>query len=142
MIPRRLSTDVESQFRDHMTLFIVDDTTILRQRLSALIADITGISLIGSAERASEATDAITATRPDIVILDLRLAEGSGLEVLKNVKRLETPPTVIVFTDQDTSQHRKMCLEHGADYFLGKTDEIEQMEIILRQIQPGVRSDV
>ncbi len=121
-----------------MTLFIVDDTSILRQRLGALIADISGIDLIGSAERAAEAAAAIAETRPDIVILDLRLAEGNGLFVLKSVKQLETPPTVIVFTDQNTTQHRKLCFENGADYFVGKTDEFERIETILRQMMPEV----
>jgi DNA-binding NarL/FixJ family response regulator len=120
-----------------MTLFIVDDSELLRQRIRSLVADIEGMVVVGSAVGVTEALVVIEQQRPDAVILDLRLADGSGIDVLDDLKTMDPPPLIIVFTNYSTPQYRRICLERGADYFLGKSEEFEKIETILRQLIPS-----
>ena len=64
---------------------------------------------------------------PDTVILDIRLPDDSGIQLLRQIKSGYPGIKVIMLTNYDLQQYRRQCLRLGADYFLNKTQEFEKM---------------
>jgi DNA-binding NarL/FixJ family response regulator len=116
-----------------MKIFIVDDSMIVRERLISMLSDLDGAFVVGSAQETLEATQAIKELKPDVVILDLNLPGGGGIKVLEYIKQ-HTPGTkVIILTNYDYPQYRKKCLEAGADVFMDKLTEFDQVPNLVTQ---------
>jgi two-component system response regulator DevR len=120
-----------------LTVYIVDDSDAMRERLTELISDIVGIKLTGQSANPFDALQTIKAQHPDIVILDIRLPGKSGIDVLKDIKKESPPPIVIMITNYPYRQYRQGCLAAGADYFFSKIDEFEMIAQALRRISHG-----
>jgi|SRR5579863_684408 len=118
-----------------MKIFIVDDSSVVVERLAGIIRRVRGIELVGWAADVPGATERIAKLGPDILILDLHMPGGSGIDVLKEVKSLFPNIKVIVLTNYPSPQHRKRCLELGADYFLDKSSEFGKLPDIFRQVR-------
>lgn len=116
-----------------MNIFIADDSAVLIDRLSDLVKEVPGVTLVGSAGEAPEAGRAILELRPDVVILDLQMKNGNGIEVLEAVKSIHPETIIIVLTNYPYPQYRRKCLAAGADYFLDKSSEFQKIPEILRQ---------
>lgn len=115
-----------------LRVMIVEDSTIMRECLVELLTGVPGLAIIGQLTEATGAADAIARLRPDAITLDIRLPGGSGLDVLRAVKRAPQPPKVIILTSNDNPFLRAKCLADGADFFLTKATEFEQVAEILR----------
>lgn len=117
-----------------LTVHIVDDSDVMRERLSELASDIAGIEVTAQSGNPFDALDRIKSEHPDIVILDIRLPGKSGIEVLKDIKRDSPAPIVIMITNYPYRQYRQGCMAAGADYFFSKIDEFEMIGQALRRI--------
>jgi DNA-binding NarL/FixJ family response regulator len=117
-----------------MRVFIADDSEILRARLIDMISEIEGIEIIGQAKDSLEAIESIQRLKPHVVILDIRMPGGNGIEVLETVKKYKFPPKVIVFTNYPYPQYRKRCMDEGADFFFDKSTEFENLTGVLEQL--------
>ena len=116
-----------------MKIFIVDDSMIVRERLISMLSDLDGASVIGSAQETGQAMGAIKELKPDVLILDLNLPGGGGIKVLEYTKQ-EMPETrIIILTNYDYPQYRKKCLEAGADVFMDKLTEFDQVPSLVTQ---------
>jgi DNA-binding NarL/FixJ family response regulator len=118
-----------------MNVFLVDDSVLMRQRLRRMLADVHDIHVIGEAGEVQEATDAILEQKPDVVLLDIQLFNGSGIDVLRNLKKAESAPAVIILTNYPYPQYRQKCLEAGADFFFVKSSEFDQVILALKQLR-------
>ena len=114
-----------------LTVFIADDSLIVRARIMTMLGDLDNVAIIGHAPNSAEAGAAITSLRPDIVILDVQMPGGSGIELLRQIKRLEPSPVAIMFTNFPFVQIRKECVDAGADYFFDKSRDFEKIAQIL-----------
>jgi len=117
-----------------MKVFIVEDSKVVCERLNTMISELTEVEIIGEAEDALDATNSIRKMKPDAVILDIRLASGSGIDVLKNIKQDKPAPTVIILTNYPYPQYKKKCLNGGADYFFDKSSEFNKITEVLKQL--------
>lgn len=117
-----------------MKVFIADDSSPVRQRLAAQLSELESVELVGQAGDAHAALKAICQLRPDVVVLDIRMPGGSGLQVLEALKRDTPAPTVIMLTAFPYPQYRRKCLEAGAEYFFDKTTEFERVARVLREM--------
>jgi len=120
-----------------LTVYIVDDSDVMRERLAELASDIAGIEVTGQSGNPFDALKSIKKEHPDIVILDIRLPGRSGIDVLKDIKRESLAPIVIMITNYPYRQYRQGCLSAGADYFFSKIDEFEMVQETLRYIRLG-----
>ncbi|HEX8845298.1 MAG TPA: response regulator transcription factor [Pyrinomonadaceae bacterium] len=124
-----------------MRVFIVEDSTVVRERLMALLTDVQGVEIIGHAEDAACASEFIRIFRPDTVILDLKIQGGSGIDVLREIRQLVPPPLIMVVTNNAIPQSRQRCFDAGADFFLDKTTEFEKLiEILQGLVQDAQQS--
>ena len=120
-----------------MKVFIADDSLPVVERLTDLLRDVPGIEFSGSAGDVPEALRRIPHLKPDALILDLEMPGGSGLEVLRSVRRDLPCLQVLICTNHPYPQYRTQCLSAGADYFLDKSTEFEKIPVILRTLANG-----
>lgn len=125
---------------DDLKLFIADDQPILRDWLKSIAAELPHIRLVGEADTTLTTFRGIQETRPEVIILDIRMPGNGGLHVLSKIKAVEPAPIVIVFTAQSEPYYRELSLDIGADYFFNKTEEFDQIEPTLRQLQVAKRT--
>jgi len=116
-----------------MRVLIVDDSHLLRERLTALISELPEIEIIGQAESAEKAINSIRILKPDVTILDIRMPGGSGFEVLENIKKDKWHPLITVLTNYPYPQYKKKCLDSGADYFFDKSTEFQKVIELLKK---------
>ena len=115
-------------------LLIIDDSSILRERLITLISEIKGINVVGEAETVPEAIESIRKLSPDVITLDIRMPGGSGFDVLRSAKRHKPAPVVIIFTNYPYPQYRKKCMDLGVEFFFDKSGEFEKIPEVLEQL--------
>ncbi len=112
-------------------VFLVEDSALIRTRLTAMLNDMRGVAVVGEAETPESAIEGILRTRPDSVVLDIQLIGGSGIEVLRKVRAVDPGIVFIMLTNHVHPQYRATCLEAGADYFLDKSNEILNLTKII-----------
>lgn len=112
-------------------VFLVEDSAPVRERIAALIAEIDGVLLLGHADTAAGATAAILSLRPDVVLLDIHLAEGSGIDVLQTVHASLPAIVFIVVTNLASAPYREKCLAAGASHFIDKSTESADISRLL-----------
>ncbi len=120
-----------------MTVLIVDGSSIMHERLDAMLTDLDGVEILGQAQNIADAVSAVRIHKPDLVIQDVQAADGSGLKVLTAIKQGERPPLVIVLTNDVYPPYRKAYLQAGADFFLDKSSEFNQIPGLLRRLLSG-----
>jgi len=117
-----------------MKVLIADDSELMRKRLIKLISGLKGIDVI-EAEDCGETIKIIRELNPDVVILDIRMPGGSGINILHQIKKKKTGPTVIIFTNYPYPEYRKKCMELGADFFFDKSTEFNKISEVLKQLK-------
>jgi DNA-binding NarL/FixJ family response regulator len=118
-------------------VFIADDSLVVREHLVTMLDELAGIEIVGQAENVAEAIRGIRNLQPDVVILDMRMPDGSGIDVLQNIKQDTATPLVIILTNYPYPGYRQKCLDAGADFFLDKSSEFDQIPKLLEQLQQG-----
>jgi len=126
---------IDRKKRDIMKVLIVDDSAIMRERLKAVLSEITELENISYAEDVPEAISSVQKLNPEVVILDIRMPGGSGIDVLQKVKKSNRPPLVIVLTNYPYPQYRRKCIEAGADFFFDKSTEFDKVTEVLKQLK-------
>lgn len=116
-------------------IFVVEDSEPIRVRLLSMLGGMSGVEVVGYADTAADAIAGILAARPDAVVLDIKLKAGSGIEVLRAIKRCLSGVAVIMLTNYATEAYREKCLQAGAEHFLDKTNEFEQLCPIIGQLK-------
>jgi len=119
---------------DHkIKVFIADDSLIVQEHLVMILDELTEVEIVGQAETVAEAISAITKLQPDVVILDIRMPDGSGIDVLQTIKQDDPAPAVIVLTNYPYPAYRQKCLQAGADFFLDKSTEFDQIPELIER---------
>lgn len=122
---------------NNVTVFIADDSLVVRERLTTLLNELEGIEIVGQAETVADAITAIRQLKPAVVILDIRMPGGSGIDVLRSIKQDEPATVVIVLTNYPYPAYRKQSLAAGADFFFDKSTEFDQIAKVLEQLKRG-----
>lgn len=114
-----------------MRVYVVEDSPPICERIVQMINEMHDMQVVGTANNAPGAIQGITTCLPHAVILDLRLAQGSGLTVLKAVTQNTPRPKIMVLTNFSSDQYRNLAQEHGADAFLDKSNDFMRITEIL-----------
>ena len=121
---------VSPQIAPPTRVFVVEDSPAVCERLQSMLAGIDGTQAVGVATTAREAISAILAAQPDVVVLDLRLADGSGLDVLRAL-RAQAPQRaaidVYMLTNFAEEPYRRAAERLGVRGFFDKSTEFERV---------------
>lgn len=108
-----------------MKVLIIDDSTLIRQRLIEALKRKNKKLIIESAQNAEEAKRQFALFSPDVVTLDVSLPDESGISLLEQFKQCNPSLYAIIFTNYPLSQIKKVCLELGADHFFYKANDFD-----------------
>ena len=114
-----------------MKIVIADDSSMLRDRIKSLLKSLNNNSVVYEAANGAETLQIIRKNEPDLVILDIRMPEMNGIEVLKKIRELKMKVKVCILTNYAYPIYKRRCFEAGADFFLRKTEDFEEIEIIV-----------
>jgi DNA-binding NarL/FixJ family response regulator len=118
-------------------IFLVDDHPLVREWLTNLIQHQPDLVICGEAEDAPTALRNISATRPAVAIVDITLKEGSGIELIKNLKLMEPGVAVIVLSMHDEKLYAERALRAGARGYIMKRETAKKMITAIRQVLAG-----
>jgi len=108
-------------------ILIVEDSAFIQERLVNQISPYPEFNIVGFAKNVHEANLKFDLLMPQIVILDMKLETGYGLEVLIHIRSVSKDCVVIVFTNYASDSIRKECMELGANHFLDKSFDFEKV---------------
>ncbi|WP_341910938.1 response regulator [Polaromonas sp. YR568] len=109
-----------------LKVFIVDDSILIRDRVTAML-EAGAMAVTGWAATPQGAIDGILAASPDVVVLDVQLEGGSGLQVLRAVRQAAPDIAFVVFSSNSGPAYRKRYFGEGAEAFLDKSTEFDQL---------------
>lgn len=115
-------------------VFIVEDSALVRQRLIETLTALSYVKFVGHAGGVREALEWIPLARPQVVLLDLGLPDGSGLQVLKAMQSMSPTPAAVIFTNYATASLRQRCLAAGARAFLDKSHEFNRIPEVIAEL--------
>lgn len=116
---------------------IIDDHPLLRKGLHQLADLSSEIQIVGEADNGEQGLAMVGELQPDLVLLDLYMPEMGGLEALKHLKRLEPAPKVVVLTVSDAHEDIVAALRAGADGYLLKDTDPEDLLDQLHELTSG-----
>jgi len=114
-----------------MKVLIADDSCEVRERIKMLLSEVEKVEMIGEAENVQQAIEHIRQQGPDVVILDIKMPGGNGIDVLKEIEKNDQAPVVIMLTNYPYPQYKKKCMDAGADFFFDKSREFEKVIEVL-----------
>jgi DNA-binding NarL/FixJ family response regulator len=123
-----------------MKVFLVEDSAPIVERLKDLLASVPGASVVGHAATAHAAITAIPAERPDIVLLDVSLAEGGGFDVLRALQPRMPEVGFYMLTNYASYPYRQLAEQLGAKGFFDKTKDIERVRELMEGKRPCLQS--
>lgn len=115
-------------------ILVVDDHPIVRQGLALLINRETDLMVCGEAEDAPRAMQAITAAKPDILLVDISLNGPDGLDLLKDVRARHPELPVLILSMHDESIYAERALRAGAQGYIMKQEATEKVLVAVRRI--------
>ncbi len=110
-----------------LTAVIVDDHPLFRRGLIQLLQSSGLFQLLGEAANGRDGIELVLRTQPDLLLLDLNMKDMNGIEVLKAIKATDMETRVVMVTVSDQAEDLVTALRHGADGYLLKDMEPEQM---------------
>ena len=101
-------------------VFLADDHEIVRRGIAALVDGQEDMEVVGEAETAARARARILAVRPDVAVLDVRLPDGSGIDVCRAVKQADPGIRCLMLTAYDDEDALRSAVIAGADGYVVK----------------------
>ncbi len=109
-----------------LTILIADDEAPARNRLRDLLSDIANVNIVAEAKNGKEAIDLAQQTKPDLMLLDIRMPLMDGIEAAQHAQKLETKPNIIFTTAFDAYAIKAFDL-NAIDYLL-KPIRLERLQ--------------
>lgn len=110
-----------------LSVFLVESSPLIRERLEDMLASIEGVLSVGHAAGADEAIHEILDLRPHAVVLDVRLAQGTGFDVLRALRKQAPEIAVYMLTNFATEPYRRLAARLGVAGFFDKTTQFARV---------------
>jgi DNA-binding NarL/FixJ family response regulator len=118
-------------------VMIVDDHEVVREGLRTLIAKQQGMSLVGEAANVKDAVEGAARARPDVVIMDVRLPDGSGIEACRTIRQARPQTGVIMLTSYSDDEAVFASILAGAAGYLLKDAKGQQVVEAISAVAQG-----
>ena len=124
-------------YPDPITVFVVDDHTLFRRGLMALIGQDAGLQVIGDASDASEALRQVPQLQPQVILLDNHLPGVLGVDAIAGLRQASPTSRVVMLTVSEDGQDLATALRNGAQGYLLKTMDGELLFEAIRRAAGG-----
>jgi two-component system, NarL family, response regulator DevR len=118
-----------------MNVLVVSDSQPVGGRIVELFSKLVGIRVIGQLRNGEVALRCIVAETPSVVIVDAHLEGGTGMEVLRKIRLLKTPPLVVTVSTSSHPQYYRQSMREGADYCFQLPEEIDKLIEVLKGLK-------
>ncbi|MET3963560.1 DNA-binding NarL/FixJ family response regulator [Marmoricola sp. OAE513] len=102
------------------SVLLVDDHELIRHGLAMAFAREAGFAVVGEASSIAEAQSTVSALAPDVVVVDLRLPDGSGLDLVRSLRKERNELGIVVLTMYAGDEQIFAAMDAGASAFVGK----------------------
>jgi DNA-binding NarL/FixJ family response regulator len=123
--------------RKAASILIVDDHPITREGIAAQISRQSDMTVVGEAEDVADAFEKVASLDPDLVIVDLSLKSGQGLDLIKKIKARSAKTKMLVSSMYDESLFAERVLRAGASGYLNKQELSAKIVEAIRQVLAG-----
>jgi DNA-binding NarL/FixJ family response regulator len=120
-----------------ISVAVADDQALVRMGLRVLIESEDDLVLAGEAEDGREAVDLVRRSRPDVILMDVRMPNVDGIEATRRLSALPDPPRILVLTTFDLDDVVYDALRAGASGFLLKDAPEERLITAIRVVADG-----
>jgi two-component system response regulator NreC len=121
------------------SIVIAEDHAILREGLKSLLSSYPVLKVVGEAGDGLEAIRSVQKHSPDLVLIDLSMPRMSGLDAIKEIKRMTPQTKIIVLTIHSTEEYIVAALRAGADGYVLKEGDSEELLTAIRRVLEGKR---
>ena len=118
-------------------ILIVDDHTVVRDGLTAILAGQSDFSVVGEAKNGLEAVEKARELSPDVILIDLRMPELDGVEAMRSIRSEDSSVKFLVLTTFDTDEYIFDAIEAGAKGYLLKDASREELFQAVRAVDQG-----
>jgi DNA-binding NarL/FixJ family response regulator len=118
-------------------VFLVEDHPVVREGLSILIGGEGDLTVCGSAGSISEAMPMLRELKPDVVVLDITLGDGNGLDLIDEIHDEAPDLPILVLSMHDESVYGERALRAGAKGYIMKSEAMDQVRAAIRQVLAG-----
>jgi two-component system response regulator DevR len=126
------------EMSDHkIRVYLLDDHEVVRQGLRSLLESAGDIEIVGESGSAVDATSRIPALRPDVAVLDGRLPDGSGIEVCRAVRAVDSSIQALILTSYDDDEALFAAIMAGASGYVLKEIKGSDLVTAVRQVASG-----
>ena len=122
-----------------LSIVIAEDHTILREGLKALLSSQSDLKVVGEAEDGLAAIRCVQNHSPDLILLDLSMPRMTGLDAIKEIKRVTPQTRIIVLTVHKTEEYILSTLKAGADGYVLKEATSTELLMAIRHVLDGHR---
>lgn len=122
---------------EYIRVLLVDDHAIVRSGLKAVLGGARDIEVVGEASNGREALVQVDALSPDVVVMDLTMAEMDGIAATRELATRENPPRVLVLTMHAEEEYLLPVLEAGAAGYLVKSVADRELIEAVRTVARG-----
>ena len=130
-------TTVRPSARAPVRVFVVDDHEVVRRGLTELFAETPDLEVVGEAATAAQAIARVAAVRPDVAVLDVRLPDGNGIDVCREIRSAHPEVRCLVLTSFDDPDAILAAVMAGASGFLGKQVRASAVVEAVRHVAAG-----
>jgi DNA-binding NarL/FixJ family response regulator len=123
--------------QDRAKVLLVDDHEMLRQGMRLLIEQQKDLQVCGEATDEISAVKQFRAAEPDLVIVDLSLKEGDGIELIKRIKLLDPEARMLVYSMHDERVYGERALRAGAKGYVSKQQPARAVLQAIRRVLAG-----
>jgi DNA-binding NarL/FixJ family response regulator len=120
-----------------LRILLVDDHILFRKGVAALLANHPEMQVVGEASNGFEAIAVARETLPDVILMDINMPDCDGLEATRRIKREMPHVKIVMLTVSDDDQHLFEAIKSGAQGYLLKNLEPDQLHDLLESISRG-----
>jgi DNA-binding NarL/FixJ family response regulator len=117
-----------------MRVLLADDSDLILERLHEMLSIYKEVEIVGSFKNGTETLEALRTLKPDLAIVDIKMAGLSGLEVLNEIRKEDKIVKFIILTFYASVYFRDLAIHAGVDYFFSKVDDIEELTQLIKEL--------
>ena len=120
-----------------ISVFLVDDHSLVRRGFRRMLEDDPGISIVGEAGDGHEAVEAVTALHPDVVVMDFALPSMNGAVATRRIRESSAATAVLILSMHEEASYVRTCLDAGASGYLLKNAMDLELVSAVRRVAAG-----
>jgi two-component system response regulator YesN len=117
-----------------MRVVLADDSDLILDWLKEMLSAFDQVEIVAALKNGNEALHALNTLKPDLAIVDLKMPGLSGLEVLKEIRKVDKDVKFIILTFYAFDPYRQSAVKAGVDYFFSKVDDFEKVSQVVAEL--------